>query len=240
MEELDFIEAFTEPVVADDVLTNPLLTFDSYKDYVVERNMCQLCGWAKCPNPVVCKDWHDAPIFCSQECQFNSQQFKSSLCPQKTDDTIGPIIEKFSDQKPPKPLKSARSTEIDGYNVRVGPYRDHLNQIERWFGGFKVMPLKGLSEAQEKIFTMTNERLRPVGVTLKRTPDNLFFFGNINTKDPSILLEADDTLKDAFSYAILEVMTDTDMRPAINANKIPYSLYDDIRQIIIDSEKDEF
>lgn len=240
MEELDFLEAFTQPIVSDDTFLNPLLTYDTYKDYVAERNVNQLCGWAKCPNSIICRDWHEAPIFCSTQCQFNSQQFRASLNPVQQNDSIGPVCEKFSEQRPPKPLKRGAINEIDGYVVRVGPYRDQLNQIERWFGGFKVMPLNGLTEAQEKIFEMVNKHLRSVGVTLKRTPDNLFFFGNIDTNNPDVLLESDDTLKNAFSYAILEVMTDTDMKPALNANKIPYSLYDDIRNFIVESEKDEF
>lgn len=240
MEELEFLDAFTQPIVTDETLLNPLLTYDSYKDYVTERNVNQLCGWAKCPNTIECHDWREAPIFCSKDCQFNSQQFKASLNPVKKDDTIGPVHENFPEQRPPKPLKRCAANEIDGYVVRVGPYREQLNQIESWFGGFKVMPLKGLTESQEKIFEMVNKQLRPIGVTLKRTPDNLFFFGNINTNSPQVLLESDDILKNAFSYAILEVMTDTDMKPALNANKIPYSLYDDIRNIITESEKDEF
>ncbi|OHT08815.1 hypothetical protein TRFO_22573 [Tritrichomonas foetus] len=240
MEELELLGAFCEPVVSDDVLRNPLITAEFYKDLLVERNSNDLCAWCKCPNPIRCNDLSECPIFCTTNCQFYSQQFLASLIPpSQKKAAIGPIVEKFAEQRPPKPLKAFKADDIEGHRVRVGPYRDNLNEIEKWFGEFTVAPLKGLTQDQETVFELVNKTLRPFSVTLNRTADNLFLFGNMEIGNVKALTEADEKIKQAFSIALFEMITGTDISPLLKHNNISSVLYDDMFGIVSQGADDD-
>ena len=240
MEEIQLLSDFCEPIVSDDVLRNPKITKEFYKDLLVERNSCSLCAWCKCPHKLVVNDLSECPVFCSTNCQFYSQQFLSSLTkPSPQISAIGPVVEKFAEQRPPKPLKVYKSDNIEGHKVRVGPYRDNLNEIERWFGGFLSAPLNGLTADQKAVFELVNKTLRPFSVELENQADNIFFFANMDIRNVKALTEADDMLKKVFSIAMFELLTGTDITPLIKHNKIPMSLYNDMFEIVSQGTDDD-
>lgn len=236
-EELDLMEQFCEPVVKDEVLLHPnMRDVQFYRDALVERNANQICAWCKCPNRIICKNVEECPVFCSKKCQFNSQQHLASLLPQKkSNNAIGAIVEKFPDQKPPKKLHDYNADEIEGHKIRVGPFRENLNEIEKWFGNFAVASFKGMNENQKKIFDLCNEMLEPIGATLKTTPQNIYFFSNIDVKDPKILTETPEVFKRTFAFAIFELLTETDMMPGLSHFEISPSLYEDMLDIVSQS-----
>lgn len=238
MEELELYAQFCEPVVPDETLLNPLITPQLYKDLVIERNRSGFCGWYKCPHKIQRED-SKVVIFCSTDCQFYSQQFLSSLSkPSPKISVVGPIVEKFSEQRPPKPLKSCKADDIEGHRVRVGPYRDNLNEIEKWFGGFPVATLNGLTPDQEAVFELVNKTLRPFSVTFNKTTDVLFYFGNMNIQNVKAVTEADEVFQKAFSIAIFDLLTQNDVSPLLKSNNITNALYDDMFDIVSQGSED--
>jgi hypothetical protein len=165
MQHLALAAQFCEPIVPDDALKSPLLDIETYKDMLVERN----CAWAKCGNPVRSDPHSDIAVYCSRECQFMSQQFGASLIPEPPDSRIGPVVERFADQRPPKLLVKGNSDAIEGFRVRVGPNSATLDAIEKWFGGFRVFSFKGMTEGQARLFELVNECLKPTGAALTRS-----------------------------------------------------------------------
>lgn len=238
MEELELFVKFCEPTVPDETLVNPLITPQLYKDLIVERNSSGFCAWCKCPNRVKYEN-DKGPVFCSTDCQFYSQQFLASLSkPMPKVSVVGPIVEKFSDQRPPKQLKSCKADDIEGHRVRVGPYRDNLNEIEKWFGGFPVATLNGLTPDQEAVFELVNKTLRPFSVTFNKSADVLFYFGNMNIGNVKSVTEADEVFQKAFSIAIFDLLTQNDVSPLLKSNNITTALYDDIFDIISQGSED--
>lgn len=239
MEYSELVTAFCQPIVKDEVLCDPSLNAQYYHELIEARNVEDLCAWCKCPHKIQLEDLSECPVFCSTDCQFYSQQFLSSLSkPTKKISPIGPIVEKFSEQRPPKPLKAFRSEDIEGHRIRIGPYRENLNEIQQWFGGFPIAVLKGLSPEQEEVFNLVNSILKPLRITLKKNTENLFFFGNMNIRNVKALTEADDQFKKAFSFALLDLLTKTDVTTLLTENKIYTPLYDDIFNIVSQGSED--
>jgi len=240
MDLLAFAERFCEPVVADDVLCDPILEIGVYRDLVLERNVNGLCGWAKCGAPVRSQPDEKTLIFCSHDCQFNSQQFGASLVPPQAG-PIGAVVERFQEQRPPKPLKRTAADEIDGFRVRVGPYRVALNEIETWFGGFRVLSFTGMSPAQAEVFACVNASLKEIGAELKRSHVGISqFFVNINVADPKVLTESPKPLRMAFAFAVYEYATRAEVRPALTAFEIPDSLYSDLWRIVCQTDESDY
>lgn len=233
MDLLDFIDKFCEPVVSDDVLCDPQLEVSIYKDLMIERNAVSLCGWAKCGKRIETRPGdEDQVIFCSHECQFNSQQFVASLVPTPPG-PIGKVIEKFADQKPPKPRRTFIPDAIDGFRVRVGPYRQALEEIEKWFGGFSVTAFGGLSPQQTEIFDCVNGCLSETKAALeKRDPDVVAFFANIDTTNPKVLTEGPKPLKMAFAIVVHEYLTSMDAKKNLAELDIPVGLYTDLLRVV--------
>lgn len=240
MEDLELYNKFCDPIVSDEILVNPLITPQFYKQLLIERNCSNLCAWCKCPHHIQYDDNDNSgPVFCSTDCQFYSQQFLASLSkPSPKISVVGPIVEKFSDQRPPKPLKSCKADDIEGHRVRVGPYRDNLNEIEKWFGGFPVATLNGLTPDQEVIFELVNKTLRPFSVTFNKSPDVIFYFGNMNIGNVKAVTEADEVFQKAFSIAIFDLLTQNDVSPILKSNNITNALYDDVFDIVSQGAED--
>jgi hypothetical protein len=239
MQHLALAAQFCEPIVPDDALKSPLLNLETYKDMLVERNSAHYCAWAKCGNPVRSDPHSDIAVYCSSGCQFINQQFGASLVPGRPDSRIGAIVERFPDQRPPKPLTKGKADEIEGFRVRVGPDRATLDAIEKWFGGFRVFSFKGMTEGQTRIFELVNECLKPTGAELKRNQANVEFFVNIDVKDPTILTKAPRKIQMAFALAIYELLTDAEVRPALASFQIPVALYEDMLGIVSQAEDDD-
>ena len=240
MEELDLMEKFCQPVVDDETMRNPLINIEMYRDLVGERNACQLCGWAKCGNPVLYHIGDPQIVFCSEQCQFMNQQFASSLVPEQNRGPIGNVTEIFAYQKPPKPLRALASDQIEGFRVRVGPYRHILNEIEKWFGGIRVMAFKGMNKEQTALLDLVNENLKEIGAALKKNGiDVVQFFVNIRVSDPKILTEAPKPVKMAFSLAVYEYLTRAEVVPALKNLDIHLALYEDMLQIIGQTDEGE-
>lgn len=240
MEIVEYAGKFCEPVASDEVLRDPMLNPEMYSDLVLERNAYELCGWAKCGKKVRVLQSDTKAIFCSKKCQFMSQQFLASLMPEERG-PVGKIVEEFADQRPPKPLKRAVADEIEGFRVRVGPYRNQLNEIEKWFGGFRVVSFTGMSPAQSTLLTFVNEHLRKAGVQLKATNmDVIDFFVNIDVRDPKVITEAPDPLKMAFSLAIYEYLVAADVKQALGKFDIPVALYEDILEIVMTTDNGDW
>lgn len=240
MEDLQLYASFCEPIVSDETLMNPLITPQMYKDLIEERNSSEgLCAWCKCNHHIKYNDDTKGPVFCSTDCQFYSQQFLASLSkPSPKISVVGPIVEKFSEQRPPVPLKSCKPDDIEGHRVRIGPYRDNLNEIEKWFGGFPVATLNGLTPDQEAVFELVNKTLRPFGVTFNKNTDTLFYFGNMNIGNVKAITEADEVLQKAFSIAIFDLLSQQDISPLLKSNNITVALYDDIFDIVSQGSED--
>jgi len=236
MRRIEYTEKFCEPVASDDTLRDPILDFEMYKDLLIERNAADLCAWAKCPNKVRADGSDEVAVFCSKTCQFLSQQFGSSLIPERSDPRIRAVVERFPDQRPPKPLCKPKPDEIEGCRVRVGPHRNILDTIERWFGQFRVFSFEGMTEAQTKIFNLVNECLKTIGAELLKNRANVQFFVNICAKDPDILIKAPKPIQMAFSLAIYEFLTDAEVRPSLAGFEITQALYDDMLGIVAQAE----
>jgi hypothetical protein len=239
MDLLNLIDQYIQPIVDDEALRDPLLNLELYKELIIERNTEHLCSWPKCPNRLSIRPNDEGPIFCSQDCQFLSQQFAASLLPDRPNSAIGRVIERFPEQQPPKPLKAFVSDGVEGFRVRVGPHRHILDAIERWFGGFHVTTFKGLSEAQTKIFNCVNECLKAVGSQLKRVEPIMAFFTNVDAKDPEVLLEAPKPVQMAFALAVYEYLTQAEVTPALSNFDIPPALYEDVAGIVAQADDED-
>ena len=231
---------FCEPIVDDAVLADPQIDVKLYKDLLIERNSVNFCAWAKCTNRVHVGLEEKNAIFCSQKCQFMSQQFAASLVQDKKG-PIGRVVEKFAEQKPPKPLKKSAPDEVEGFKIRVGPYRHILNDIERWFGGFRVFSFKGMSPEQTQVFDCVNECLKEIGSQLmKNSQEIVQFFCNINVTEPKTLLEAPKPVRMAFALAIYEYLTDAEVQPALPEFQIDAALYEDIWGIVCSTDAGDY
>ena len=240
MDFLELADKFCEPVVSDEALQDKRVDLQMYKDLVMERNTANLCGWVKCPNRVQVSPTEKKVVFCSKECQFMNQQFVASLV-EEPPGPIGKIVEKFPDQRPPNPLKRSGADEVEGFKIRVGPHRNALNEIDRWFGGFRVFSFRGMSPEQMDLFTCVNECLKEIGAKLlTSSQDVVQFFCNINVKDPKTVLDAPKPLKMAFSLAIYEYLTQAEVQPALPSFQIEPALYEDLFGIVCKTDEGDY
>ncbi|EAX84424.1 hypothetical protein TVAG_560770 [Trichomonas vaginalis G3] len=239
MDNLQFAVDFCEPIVRDEIFNDPRLQDQQiFKELMIERNCSDLCGWPKCDHHIklteaVPKD----PVFCSTACR--NKFFKHFATEEEEDGDpvpapipLGPIVEKFTDMRPPKKLTKFSSDEIEGKYVRVGPYRDLLNEIETWVGGLPVTPDRGMNDKQERLFELVNSTLQSIDTGLKKTNAVIYFFVNLRVNDLAMLLDADQNFKDAFSFAMFETMTGQDMSHNIEKIDFSYNTYKDILTIL--------
>jgi hypothetical protein len=239
MDLVDLIDKFQQPIVPDDALSDPLLDISLYKDLLLERNSEQLCAWAKCAKRLPRHADDEGPFFCSRNCQFMSQQFAASLVPEPKQSAVGRIVERFPDQQPPKPLRTFLPDRVEGFRIRVGPHRHILDAIEKWFGGFRVMSFRGMSDAQARLFDLVNECLRAIDAQLKRVDVVVAFFVNVDVKDPDILLSAPKPVQMAFALAVYEYLAEAEVRASLPSFDIGPALYDDMLGIVTQADDED-
>ena len=240
--DLDLIEKFCEPIVDDDVLLNPVCrNKDDFMALMEERNAAGFCGWPKCNKKVTVKTKGaiTQPIFCSDNC-FRRFENMFAMSRAKKKSPIGKIVEKFSDQKPPKKLTNLNPDAIEGMRVRVGPYHKILDEIELWVGDFPCSGLIKRNEKQEQIFQVVQHALKRLGSTLKEKPEVNYWFVNMDVKDLKLFMDQDDNFKDAFGLALYEVMTGTDCGPEIQHMKFSMKVYDDLVNILASLQPDDW
>ena len=231
---LEFIEAFCKPIVDDETLLNPICRDkDDFMALMEERNAANLCGWPKCDHHVEPEDKGAIknPIFCSQLC-FAKFKNMFEMTRNRKDAPIGKIVEKFSDQKPPKKLGICNPENVDGMRVRIGKYHKILDEIELWVGEYPCPGFIKRNEKQEQIFQVCQKAVKRVGAKLLETPQVNYYFVNMDVIDLKQFMEQDDDFKDAFGLALYEVMTGTDCGPEIEHMKFEMSVYDDLVNIL--------
>lgn len=239
MEDIKFTLGFCEPIVSDEIFNSPKLKDQQYfKDLMIERNCYNLCGWPKCDKQIALgKEVPTEPLFCSAQCRSayikhftkeDEELEKQKFCPI----SLGPIVEKFEGQKPPKKIAQYLPAEVEVHYTRVGPYRDILNEIESWVGGLPVRPSNGLNDLQETVFELVNDNLDQLGLGLKRTDNVLYFFVNLRVKDVKALVNADALFKAGFSFAFFEIMTGKSMSEHIIRINFNINVYNDIISIL--------
>jgi hypothetical protein len=233
MDLLDLADRFCEPVVADDVMRDPMLDPETYSDLLIERNSEDLCAWAKCAHQVSSSDFKTA-TFCSKECQAQSQRFAASLVPDRPAiDGVGTIVERFADQRPPKPLTITAPDLVEGFHLRIGPHRGILDAIELWFGAVQTPPAEEMSRPQARLFEFVNGCLKDVSFELANDDATIAFFASIDLKDTALLVRAPRVVQMAFSIAIYEFLTHKDVGREVASLNMPSALYDDLLGIVL-------
>ena len=238
MDEIKFTLGFCEPIVSDEIFNSPKLDDQQlFKDLMIERNCYNFCGWPKCDHQIeLGKEVPTEPIFCSAECRNKyikrfSKKDEEEI-PRYSPIPLGPVVQKFEEQRPPKKIQQYLPAEVEVQYCRVGPYRDVLNEIESWVGGLVVHPKNGMNSQQEKLFELVNENLDQIGVGLKKTDNVVYFFVNVKVRNLDLLTTSDTLFKAAFSFAFFEIMTGQDMQEHITRIKFPYNVYDDLKSIL--------
>jgi hypothetical protein len=226
MEILDLADKFCEPVVADDAMRDPMLNPEMYSDLLIDRNAENLCGWAKCSHKVASGDFKTV-VFCSKECEGKSQRFVASLVPDRPPSGPGAIVERFADQRPPKPLTIMAPDLVEGFRIRIGPNRAALNAIELWFGPVKKPPPNEMSPPQAQLFDFVSDWLKSVGFELARDQAAVTFFAGIELTDTALIVQAPREVQMAFAIAIYELLTHADVGRQVAALNMPSSLYSD-------------
>jgi hypothetical protein len=232
MDLVDLADKFCEPVVADNAMRDPMLDSDTYSNLLIERNSEDLCGWAKCPHKIVSRDFKTV-VFCSKECEAQSQRFAASLVPDRpATDQVGAIIERFADQRPPKPLTITAPDLVEGFRLRIGPHRAALDAIERWFGAVATPPPTEMSARQVRLFDFVSDCLKAVDFELARDGAAISFFASIDLTDTALLVRAPRAVQMAFSIAIYEFLTHNDVGRQVASVDMPSSLYADLLGIV--------
>lgn len=239
MDDLQFAVDFCEPIVRDEIFNHPKLKDEQiFKELMIERNCSDLCGWPKCDHKIkLSKAVPDEPVFCSTSCR---NKFIHHFAPPEEEDEnekiapipLGPIVEKFTEMRPPKKISKFSSNEIEGKFCRVGPYRDILDEIETWVGGMTVTPDRGMNDKQERLLELVNATLDTIGTGLKKTKNVIYFFVNLRVNQLDLLLDADQKFKDAFSFAMFEIMTGQDMSKQIERIDFSFNTYKDLLTIL--------
>ena len=232
--DIDFVEKFCQPIADDEVLLDPICrNKDDFMSLMEERNNYGYCGWPKCDKKVTVKEKGaiTQPIFCSDLC-FHRFENMFAMSRAKRNTPIGKIVEKFTDQKPPKKLVNMDPDAIEGMKVRIGPYHKILDEIELWVGDYPCSGLMKRNEKQEQIFQVVQKALKRLSTSLKENPEVNYYFVNMDVKDLKQFMEQPDDFKDAFGLALYEVMTGTDCGPEIKHMEFPMSVYDDLVNIL--------
>lgn len=229
-------ESFCVNIVSDDVLNCSELTDkELFKSLLIERNSHELCGWPKCCNIIdFNQDDMTEPIFCSLKCnnlyhRFLQNKGEDEVQKENIDDgTVGLIVERNVDQRPPRKINNYFPYTIENNICRIGPYRYILDEISRWVSSKPVSPKNPLTDKQKSLFEYVNSVLEDIDIKLNHTLGVFHFFVNLDVKNLDLFYEQDDVFKQVFSYCMFEIMTGQDMSSHIEKLSFSFNIYKDI------------
>ncbi|EAY05428.1 hypothetical protein TVAG_197290 [Trichomonas vaginalis G3] len=237
---LELIDAFVKPIIDDATWDDPALRDKSvFMDLMCERNNEDLCGYPRCSNKIPHqKKIVTEPIFCSKACFKKFQQVFSKNKAEKRN-PIGKIVEKFTDQRPPKKLTCFHSDRVEGAQVRTGDFSEILNEIEMWVGDIPGSPLQELNYKQKVVKDIVQAGLKQINITLKDVPEINFYFVNLDVRNLDKLSKAPEIFQKAFSFAMWELISGTDMTNEINHIRFDMAIYDELVQILGEMEPED-
>lgn len=232
MDEFELADRFTQPIVDEEDLNNNDIDENLFMALISERNFNNLCAWPKCPNEIDFGRNDNPPIYCCEECEAACVRYLDKRFSTQQE-IIKDIIEKSPTMLPPKPLKFQNHyDEIEGLRVRVGPYRNNLAEITKWFKKEPKTNISSLTIPQDIVLKEVNSILATLGADMKMTPKLMDFFGNIDISDSKKFVEFPDVVKKAFAFACVDLLYHTGLQSSLPQYEIPYTLYDGITSII--------
>lgn len=233
----EIVDEFTKGVVDDKWLKHSILeNKDDYYTLMKIRSDEGLCGYFKCPSKIeTSRTSVEQPIFCSQICRVKA--FKKITKKPTFSVVDSPVVEHFSEQRPPKKLDRFNPSSIEGIKVFTGPYSSLFEQMSNWISTFPISGFTPRSDIQNILFNICFKYLDEIGITLADNSDNNFHFVNIivpNNKSWEMFENADENFKRAWSYAMFEIITGSDMGNYANDINFDLNTYTKIVEVFGD------